>query len=267
MNDTTKISTQEPTVLTPAAQPVTSLAPILQAVVSGQLTVEQVQQMQTIQHDHEENEARKAFHIALAEFKRNPPKVIKDLANDQYGSMYASLGAMVDAANVAMGSVGLSARWDYLNDDNKIGVTCILSHAQGHQEQVTAWAEPDKSGNKNPLQQAKSTRTYLKVDTFSAVTGLVAQNATLDDDGTGAGPIIELIDTKQVLEIMTAMNHPAVDEDRAMAWIKQACKVESLDEIKLSAYPRVLKMLKDQGKAADAVAKTNKAEGSDNDNS
>ena len=43
---------------------------------------------------------------------------------------------------------------------------------------------PDDSGKKNPLQQIKSTITYLEIATFEAVTGIAASDAG-DDDGNG----------------------------------------------------------------------------------
>ena len=36
----------------------------------------------------------------------------------------------------------------------------------GHEEQVELNGVPDVSGSKNPLQERKSTRTYLKLETF-----------------------------------------------------------------------------------------------------
>ena len=45
----------------------------------------------------------------------------------------------------------------------------------------------DANNAKNPLQQVKSTMTYLKIATFEAVTGIASRAGNQDDDGNGAG--------------------------------------------------------------------------------
>lgn len=134
----------------------------------------------------EKTEAEKAFNEAVAEFKANPPKVLKDLENKQYGSRYTSLANLVNTVNKAMSPFGLTARWD-ISQTTLISVTCVLSHVQGHKESVTLSGPADTSGSKNALQQIKSTITYLKGATFEAVTGVASEAGSVDDDGNAAG--------------------------------------------------------------------------------
>lgn len=133
-------------------------------------------------------EAKRAYVVAFAAFKRNMPDVIKDMLNKQYGSDYSSLANLVNNTNRVLGEYGLNASWrpdpDYANG---IVVKCILQHVDGHEETVTLKGPPDTSGQKNPLQQIKSTLTYLEGATFQAITGVVARSASADDDGNGAG--------------------------------------------------------------------------------
>jgi hypothetical protein len=133
-------------------------------------------------------EAKRAYIAAKAAFKKNMPDVIKDMLNKQYGSDYSSLANLVNKTNRYLGEYGLEASWrpepDY---SNGIIVKCILQHVDGHQEEVTLKGPPDTSGQKNPLQQIKSTLTYLEGATFQAITGVVARSACADDDGNGAG--------------------------------------------------------------------------------
>lgn len=133
-------------------------------------------------------EAKRAYVTAFAAFKRNMPDVIKDMLNKQYGSDYSSLANLVNKTNRYLGEYGLNASWrpdpDY---SSGIVVKCILQHVDGHEEAVTLKGPPDTSGQKNPLQQIKSTLTYLEGATFQAITGVVARSACADDDGNGAG--------------------------------------------------------------------------------
>lgn len=133
-------------------------------------------------------EAKRAYVVAFAAFKKNMPDVVKDMLNKQYGSDYSSLANLVNTTNRVLGEYGLNASWrpdpDY---SNGIVVKCILQHVDGHEEAVTLKGPPDTSGQKNPLQQIKSTLTYLEGATFQAITGVVARSASADDDGNGAG--------------------------------------------------------------------------------
>lgn len=148
--------------------------------------MEQLRMFMDLNDRHEKAVAKKAYMEALAAFKKNPPKVIKDLTNTQYKSKYASLGNLVNTVNQALGEHGLNARWSLAQEGNVIKVACILSHTLGHSESVDLQSVPDSSGSKNPLQQIKSTITYLEGATFQAITGIVASNEG-DDDGNGSG--------------------------------------------------------------------------------
>lgn len=132
-------------------------------------------------------EAKRAYVAAFAAFKKNMPDVVKDMLNKQYGSDYSSLANLVNTTNRVLGEYGLNANWKPDQSDGTIRITCVLTHVDGHSEEVWLKAPPDKSGQKNDLQQIKSTLTYLEGATFQAITGVVARSASKDDDGNGAG--------------------------------------------------------------------------------
>lgn len=169
----------------PEAQALSTPLRMLEIAVSQNADIAKLEKLMELHQRWEANEARKAFVEALANFKRNPPKVIKDLTNKQYSSKYASLGSLVNTVNAALGEHGLNARWS-LSQGDQIEVTCILSHMMGHSESVSLKSGPDTSGAKNPLQQIKSAITYLEGATFQAITGIVASSEG-DDDGNGSG--------------------------------------------------------------------------------
>lgn len=150
-------------------------------------SLEQMKELYAFKRQWEADEAKKAYVQAVTAFKANPPKIFKDKLNKQYGSMYTSIECLVNSAIPALSEHGLSHRWDSRQDDGLVFVTCILSHVLGHSESVTMSAPPDDSGNKNLIQRIKSTRTYLKGDTFEAITGLASETFNQSDDGNGAG--------------------------------------------------------------------------------
>ena len=167
----------------PTAMKVATPMDLLNVAIQKGASMEQLEKFMDLHERWEKNEAIKAYNVAIAAFKSDPPAIIKDASNKQYGSMYASLGNIVNTANPILSKHGLSARWD-ISQDKIISVTCILSHVLGHSEHVTLNGPPDDSGKKNALQQIKSTVTYLQNATFMAITGLASIDG--DDDGNGA---------------------------------------------------------------------------------
>jgi len=132
-------------------------------------------------------QARRSYVAAFAKFKKNMPDVVKDLLNKQYGSDYSSLANLVNTTNRVLGEYDLNANWRPHQSADGIRITCVVTHVDGHSEEVSLIGPPDTSGTKNPLQGIKSTLTYLEGATFQAITGVVARSACEDDDGNGAG--------------------------------------------------------------------------------
>lgn len=161
------------------------LAMAMQAMRAG-MSIADMRGMLDLQKDFEANEARKAYVDAVASFKLDPPTVYKDKENLQYKSKYTSIGNLVNTVNSALSKHGLSASWQ-VDQTTQIKVTCILTHKLGHSESCSMSGPADASGAKNPLQQIKSTVTYLKLATYEAITGTASAEGNADDDGNGAG--------------------------------------------------------------------------------
>lgn len=188
-----------PVVLEPTVEPSKAMQvasnpfELLAMMASKGADLDTLKQFMELQERYEANEARKAYNAAVAEFKKNPPDIIKDKKNNQYNSMYATLANLVNNGSAALAPYGLTVDWKI--DQEKmpqIKVTCILKHALGHSESVSITGLPDESGAKNKLQQIKSTITYLKGETFQCVTGITARDCPGDNDGNGAGrPSVE----------------------------------------------------------------------------
>ena len=158
--------------------------------------LDRIEKLMDLERIWKEDLAREAYYRAMTEFKKTPVTVTKDKSNAQYQSKYTSIGNLVNTVNAAMAPFGLSASWRY-SQSNGIQVTCILAHSLGHTESATLYGPPDESGKKNSLQQIKSTNTYLRKETFEAVTGIVTSDDA-DDDGNSA---VATITKDQVKEI------------------------------------------------------------------
>lgn len=161
---------------------------MLSMAVSQGADIDKLDKLMQLQERWEKNEARKAFVVALNEFKANAPKIIKDkkvsFGNTKYS--HALAGSASEEIGAELAKHGMSHRWDVEQVEGRIKVTCILTHSMGHSERVTMEATPDTSGSKNSIQAIGSTVSYLQRYSLFAATGLVPKDA--DDDAHGGVP-------------------------------------------------------------------------------
>jgi len=116
-----------------------------------------------------------------------------------------------------------------------------MTHESGYSDSVTLKGPLDTSGSKNPLQQVKSTVTYLRKATFEAITGIATSDRTSDDDGNAAG---EYINEKQVKILEKLLKEKSIDRSMFLAW----AEVEKIEEILAGNYNEALIALKKKEK-------------------
>jgi hypothetical protein len=159
-------------------------------------TIDQMRDILALQREWEAGEAKKAYVAAMAQFKKNPPKILKDkrvhfeAKNGGTSTEYwhATLGNVAEAIIEGLAEVGVSHSWKPERIGDRVHVTCTLTHAQGHSESISLDGPLDGSGNKNNIQQVASTTTYLSRYTLLMITGLAVKDEILpDNDGGPAG--------------------------------------------------------------------------------
>lgn len=193
------------------------------AALQAGATVEQLQGLLALQKDWEANEARKAYVAAMAEFKKNPPEIFKrkEVAFGDTRYLHATIGDVTSLTVAGLAAHGFSHRWDTRQTDERIEVSCILTHNLGHSESTTLEASPDSSGKKNAIQQVASTVTYLQRYTLLAACGLATKDME-DDDGAGAGRAVEV-----PAELLQAAREAAMGGWKSLAaWIKTRTDAE-----------------------------------------
>ncbi len=171
---------------------------MLKMAVSQGADLAKLEQLMALQERYEANEARKAFYKALSAFKAEGITVGKDsrvtYKTDKGVTDYkhASLGNICNIIGPALSRYGLSYRWDTVQVDARIKITCVLSHELGHSEKVSLEGGADASGGKNNIQAVGSTVSYLERYTLLAITGTATEQQEDDDgqsseSGEGAG--------------------------------------------------------------------------------
>jgi len=211
---------------------------MMKIAMAGGADLGQLEKMLTLQERWDANEAKKAYHLAMAEFKKQPPQINKDKTVKYSGTHYshASLGNVTEKINAALGEHGLTSSWKTTQESNIITVTCSITHKMGHSESTALSSPPDNSGKKNPIQAMGSAISYLQRYTLLSLTGLATQDQ--DDDAQTAD--VAFIDDEQQNQIGEMMITSNVNQDHFLRYLK----VESVEKIPSSMFKRVMQDLK-----------------------
>lgn len=222
-------------------QPMNPMQMLGHAVQQG-MPIETLRELMQLKKEWEADEARKAFVAAMAAFKANPPEIVKDkhveFATSKGTTAYdhATLGGVCAAIIKGLAAHSISHRWETAQQEARIKVTCVLTHAQGHSESVSLHSEADNSGGKNNIQAIGSAVTYLQRYTLLAATGLAALDQ--DDDGKGTDPV-EYINENQLADLKALGDEVKADKDKFLAFLG----VQKLSEIKAKDYIKAVRAL------------------------
>lgn len=161
---------------------------LLRLAIEQNADLDRLEKLMDLQTRWEADQARKAYVAAMAEFKAEPLRIVKDkhvkFGNTEYD--HATIGNVTTQICMALGKHGFSHRWDTTQQGGVISVSCIITHALGHSESTMLSAGADKSGAKNEIQAIASAVTYLQRYTLLAATGLATSDQE-DDDAIATG--------------------------------------------------------------------------------
>jgi len=162
------------------------IAPLVALVARGTFSIEEVRELLELQRAHEHEHARLAYHAAMPRARAAMSPAIRGNFNSHFGTHYASLDALIEAAREPLAEHGFNYSFSVDITERLARITCRATHAGGHSEAVTIPVPilPGLVSNEgksvvNPLQAIGVTITYGKRYAFSALFGL----ATEDSDG------------------------------------------------------------------------------------
>ena len=151
-----------------------------QAIEKG-LNLESLEKFMDLQDRWEKKEAEKSFRSAMTKFQSNKPELKKGetakMTTKSGGTVsynYNAISTIQRVIDPVLSSCGLTYRWEQSQANNKIRVTCIVSHVDGHSESTWIEADSDQTGAKNNIQAIGSTITYLKRYTLEGALGLAS---------------------------------------------------------------------------------------------
>ncbi len=210
MNKVSVIPQDEPQALVP----VTPMDMLNRAVSSG-ASLDMIEKLMNLQERWDASQARKAFDEAVSSAKAEIPAIQRN-ATGHNDKRYANFAAIARVVDPIIGKHGLSYRFRTTQNE-RISVTCILSHKAGHSEETTLAGPADTSGNKNAIQAIGSTLTYLQRYSLVQMLGLAA---AADDDGK-AGGSGATITQEQADELRDLLDLKGADRQAFLKWAKQ----------------------------------------------
>jgi hypothetical protein len=149
------------------------------------------------QRGMQEMQDEREYYSRMAEFKRNPPEVIKRLTAKIQGSSksgrdyafdvpYADLNAFADAAMANLAERGITWDFEVVDKADTLTVTCLLHYGLYTRRGSTISGDPKLLQSPNPFMQKGSAQSYLMRYSFCASTGLTAALPS-DKNGTALG--------------------------------------------------------------------------------
>lgn len=201
MTQLAKVETRENNAVTPAQ--------MLQIAIEKGADLDRLEKLMDLQERWEAQQAKKAYIEAMAQFKANPPNIVKNKTVDFTSTKgrttynHATHDEVCNKITAALSAVGITHAWQVNQQENGlIKVTCTLTHIGGHSESTSMFSGRDDSGNKNSIQAIGSAVTYLQRYTLLSVTGLTTQGE--DDDGKRGGDTgpISAEQAKQIRDLL-----------------------------------------------------------------
>lgn len=159
----------------------TSPANLLELAITNGADIDKLQGLMDLQERWDKKQAEKAYYNSLALFQFNCPQIIKTKAGYDKRYYYAPLDQIIKVIKASLFEAKLTYRWKQSEKNNKISVTCIITHVDGHSESTTLESDPDTSGSKNQIQSKGSTVQYLRRYTLESVLGIAT--SSIDNDG------------------------------------------------------------------------------------
>ncbi|RWL14839.1 MAG: ERF family protein [Mesorhizobium sp.] len=194
-----------------------------------------VKEMLAMSKDLAADQARRAFDAAVADAKSEIPIVGKN-AEGHNKKRYADFSAYAAALKPILAKHGLSYRFRSEQTD-RITVTCVLSHKEGHSEENSLSGPADSTGSKNAIQAIGSTLTYLQRYTLIQALGLAASE---DDDGQHHGEDDDgLITAEQRDILLKLIGETGTDVVQFCKW----AKVEAVADLLSRHYDKALGVL------------------------
>lgn len=226
----------------PQTLPTTTPLTMIDRAIEKGADVAMIEKLMELSERNDRSIGRRAFDQAIAAAKAEFKPVGKS-GKVSHGSgskvsfEHETLADIAEAVDAALSRYGLHYRFRIQQAD-RITVTCIVAHKDGHSEEAALSGQPDTSGAKNSIQAVGSTVTYLQRYTLKAALGIAAAH---DDDGQIADQRIgnENITADQFMTLRDLIEEAGIDEEVVL----EAEKISALDFLPARRFDGLCKKL------------------------
>ena len=242
MSQAREITIDQPRDIAPVNETTAIIQVIERAAMNPNVDIDKMERLLEMQERIMARNAKNAFASAFATMQPELP-VIKERGGitDRSGkvqSRYALWEDMNEAIRPALAKHGFSLSFRTGYEGDKIVVTGVLLHREGHSEETTMHLPLDMSGSKNAVQGVGSSTSYGKRYTAQALLNLTS-GVSEDDDGKATSQS-ELISPEQVEELREKLRSVSGHEDRFLKFIG----LNSLEDIYADAFFDVMKKIR-----------------------
>ncbi len=201
-----------------------------------------IDKMERLMKMHEAALARNAkasYSAALSAMQPELPVIVQKgqiKVGTEVRSTYAKWEDANDAIKPCLAKHGFAISFRTGQTDNKISVTGVLSHRDGHSEETTMLLPIDTSGSKNTVQAVGSSTSYGKRYTASALLNLTSRGED-DDAKTAAGGFVNEKQSTEIIDLLEATN---ADRAKFLRW----AKVERVEDIPAAHFQSCVDAIK-----------------------
>lgn len=206
---------------------------MLSMAVERGASIDVMTKLMDLRERWEAGQARKAFDAAIAQAKAEIPTIAKNREGHNK-TKYADFSAYAAVVDPIIARHGLSYRFRTEQTD-RISVTCVLSHRDGHSETNSLSGPSDTTGSKNAIQAIGSTLTYLQRYTLVQALGLAASQ---DDDGRNAN-MGQPVDDDQIGDLVELIDSVGADKGAFLKFFK----IDSLADLPAAKFQQAVAML------------------------
>ncbi|KKL79995.1 hypothetical protein LCGC14_2009210, partial [marine sediment metagenome] len=164
-------------------------ANLIELALKQKAPIEQLEKLLALQERWDAQQAKKAYYSSLSKFQAECPPILKTKAGYADRYHYAPLDKIIDVIKDSMFENGLTYRWEQQDKNDKIIVTCIITHVAGHSEKTSLEGAADTSGSKNDIQARGSTVQYLRRYTLESVLGIATSSIDVDGQQPKEKPV------------------------------------------------------------------------------
>lgn len=254
MIDTSPLRQERPAqALAPVSDATAIIQVIERAARDPRVDIERMERLLQMHERLVAGQAKAAYAAALARLQPKLPMIgergaIKNNAG-AVQSRYAFWEDIVTVITPVLAAEGFSLSFRTGNANQRIQVTGVLAHAQGHSEETTLDLPADTSGSKNAVQAVASSVSYGKRYTAGALLNL--RTGELDDDGQSADPGPKL-SAEQVKQVERRLNEANV----ALQGFLEFWQVEQIAHIPACNFALIMKRLDEAAKKIDPRGNT-----------